>query len=241
MPSFKLYKLNKNIDIIELFHRTWIDDVRINDGDLEVINQKIDTTRQEIRNLRIARNSELSELAYTFQYEFDFKATKENHFWLPDNLNILQSHPYLLVSKGKSQLRFLIKQHLRNNYELLPIEFKNKSLLAVWRRLKKSFFEKNHNIQLHRIILERVYIESDFIKELNISTGNIEELGLYTDLMKNSERIKVITFKILWDGFKENYKNMTVRIDYSGNILIYGDHSKETINEFLSCCSDALE
>ena len=88
-----------------------------------------------------------------------------------------------------------------------------------------------------------MYLEGDFIRELNLSTNDIQNLGYFNQLTKDSEQIRVITFRIRWnltDSAGNRMKDLTARLDSSGNLLIYGNHTKESINKLLTILSNSI-
>ncbi len=243
MPSYKIYKLNENIDLKSLFPSMWLKNVKPIRGDLEPVNQKIEELRKNIKSPNILVNENLAENAYTIKYQYNMQLPGETRIWVPEDINLIQKDILLYISRGQGKIRYLIEKYLNSNIDFLPTDFKPKKLIKIWNNLRNYCQEKGYNIILHRLILFKVYLEGDFIKELNLSTNNVENLGYFKQLIQNSEQIKVITFRIKWnitDSEGKWFTDLTARLDSSGNLLIYGNHSKESINKLLIILSNSI-
>lgn len=241
MPSYKIYQINKIIDLKNQFSTGWINKVKPIKGDIEVLNQKINNTKKVIKDETIKNNEKLAKNAYTIDYMYNYQVDKAQKVWISDFINIISTNSYLFVSKGKSRLRLLIQTHLESKISLLDVNFNPKKLRQLWNKIKKLLNIDNHDVSIHRLILEKSFIDADNLKEINISANNVENLGIFSSLLKNSERIRVITIKIKWNPEEEvRLKNMVIRINSSGSFLIYGDHPKQSIDKFFEYFTKSL-
>ena len=118
----------------------------------------------------------------------------------------------------------MISKALRERVAILL--YSDKELVKIFNKLQRSTKELNLNLSMHRLILEKINIDADFINELNISSKDVTQLNIYKEIISNSRRIKAMTIRL--KGFQ---KLMTVRLS-TNKILIYGQHSKEDIIEF---------
>ncbi|MHA1233343.1 MAG: hypothetical protein ACTSPQ_22190 [Candidatus Helarchaeota archaeon] len=199
MPSFKIYKISTKILLDNLFTPNWMENIKPLRGDLEVINQKIHNLKKYIKVSNIFKNEKLVKNAFTISYQYQMQFSGNIQVWIPENINLIQQGTLLYISRGQGNIRYLIEKFLENNINILPKDFKPKVLMKIWNNLKNYCQEEGYNIKLHRIILNKVYLNGDFIRELNLSTNNLQDLGYFKNLVQNSEQVRVITFKIRWN------------------------------------------
>ncbi|MFX1257265.1 MAG: hypothetical protein ACFFAN_05375 [Promethearchaeota archaeon] len=243
MPSYKIYLIKKKLDIEDIFSSQWLDKISINRGDLERTSQKINSIKENVKAPTLLKNKNLADIAFTIDYEYNMTLPGNIKVWVPEKLNMIQKESYLFITRGEGKFRFLIEKYLSNNFEFLSVDLSSKKLLKIWNKLKKVVREEGHSVILHRIIIGKAYIDADLIKELNITTKNVEEVGFFKELTQNSGYIKVITLRIRWNLFDEEGnrpKNLTARLDSAGNLLIYGTHSKNIIDHFLKFLTISL-
>ncbi len=243
MTSYKIYKIVEKASINTLFSSSWLENIKPIRGDLEVISQKINNLRKRVKSAEILINDVLATNAYKIKYQYNMQLPGGADVWIPEDVVLIKKEQLLFISNGKGHIRFLIEKHLGNNIDIVPKDFKTKKLIKIWTNLKKSCSENGHMIKIHRIIMNKVYLEGDLIKEMNISTNNVENLGYFKTLIQNCEQIKVLTLKIRWnisdtDGNK--LKDLTVRLDSSGGMLLYGNHSKISVNNLLEILSKSF-
>lgn len=236
MTSYKLYKIVEKTSINTLFSSSWLDDVKPIRGDLEVTSQKINNLRERVRSTEILANDIFATNAFKIKYQYNMQLPGGTDVWIPEDVDLIKKEQLLFISNGKGRIRFLMEKHLGNNINILPKNFKPKKLFKIWTNLKKLCSENGYVIKLHRMILNKAYLEGDLIKEMNISTNNVEDLGYFKTLIQSCEQIKVFTFKIRWnitdtDGNK--LKDLTIRLDSSGGMLLYGNHPKISVDNLL--------
>ncbi len=243
MPSYKIYRINEIIDLKSLFSSIWLKEVKPVRGDLESVNQKIDGLKKNIKSANITTNKNLADNAYTIKYQYNMQLPGETQAWVPEDINLIQKDILLYVSRGQGEIRYLVEKYLKSNVDFLPKDFKPKKLVKIWKNLKNHCLKEGYDINLHRLILYKVYLEGDLVKELNLSTNDVQNLSFFNQLIQDSEQIKVITFRIRWnitDSEGNRMKDLTARLDSSGNLLIYGNHLKESINKLLIILSNSL-
>jgi len=236
MPSYKIYVIKKKPDFKNLFSSNWLDHVKPLRGDLEATSQKIESLKENYETIEIINNEKLADEAYTLKYRFNMQLPGETMVWIPEDLKIIYRDNFLYISRGQGNIRFLIEKYLSANLDILPKDFKKKGLINIWKNLEKQSNEIGFNVKLHRLILHKVFLEGDFLNEMNLSTNNIQNIGYFKQLIQDSEEIRAITFKIRWNALSsenEILKDITSRLDSSGNLLVYGNHLKESINRLL--------
>ena len=243
MTSYKIFKIETEKKLNNIFSQNWLENVEAKRGDIETVSQKLNLIRTQVRSPKFLENTDLASNAFTLNYQFNMELPGNNKLWVPQEIYMLQTAQYLFISKGAGDMRFVVQKYLDKESKILAVDFFPKRLISVYNRLKKSGTQSGHNIFLHRIILHRTYINGDFIKELNLSTKNVDELSNFNEMLNNTEKIYVITFKIKWnllhkDGTK--IKDLTARIDSSGNLLIYGNHSNKIIDRFLELLTKSI-
>lgn len=244
MPSYKIYRISESFDLKNLFSSMWLRDVKPLRGDLESVNQRIDGLKKNIKSPNILANENLADNAYTIKYQYNMQLPGETKVWVPEDINLIQKDILLYISRGQGEIRYLVEKYLNINIDILPKDFKPKKLIKIWNNIRKQCLKEGYDIKLHRLILYKVYLEGDFIKELNLSTNDVQNLGYFNQLIQDSEQIRVITFRIRWniaDSEGNRMKDLTARLDSSGNLLIYGNHSKESINKLLIILSNSIK
>ncbi len=243
MTSYKIFKLEIQKKISEIFSQNWLENVEAKIGDIETVNQKIDLIRNQVKSPILVKNSDLASNAYTLSYQFNMELPGNNKIWVPQEMYILQSINHVFMSKGAGDIRFAAQKYLDKEARIYAVDFFPKKLITVYNRIKKNGNQKGYDIILHRIILHKTYLNGDFIREVNISTKNVDEIGNFSKILSNTEKIYVITFKIKWNLIHEDgskIKDLTARIDSSGNLLIYGNHSSDIIDKFLVLLTNSI-
>ena len=81
------------------------------------------------------------------------------------------------------------------------------------------------------------------VKQLNIKAKDVEDIGLFSDLVKDAKKIKAITFQIKWNLSDEDGKKvkpMTIRIGIGGSVLIYGNHPHQLIQILINAIDSII-
>ena len=243
MPSYKIYRISESFDLKSLFSSKWLEDIKPIRGELEAVNQKIDGLKKNLKSTTMVTNKNLADNAYTIKYQYNMQLPGKTQVWVPEDINLIQKDILLYISRGQGGIRYLAEKHLNNNIDIIPKDFKPKKLIKIWKNLRNHCLKEGYDIKLHRMILYKVYLEGELIKELNLSTDDLHNLGYFNQLIQDSEHIRVITFRIRWniaDSEGNRMKDLTARLDSSGNLLIYGNHSKESINKLLIILSNSV-
>lgn len=87
--------------------------------------------------------------------------------------------------------------------------------------------------------MEKTYLDSSPITEINIHSKNVEDIDRLSDLITNAKRIKVITLKLQLP-FEEKKKWITLRIDHKGSILIYGKQPENILMQIKELVTNSL-
>ena len=243
MTSYKIFKIEEEKKINNIFSQNWFENVKAGSGDIETVNQKLNLIRTQVRSPKIVRKAELASNGFTLNYQFNMELPGNNKIWVPQEIYMLQASKHLFISRGAGDMRFAVQKYLDNTIRIFTKDFSPKRLITVYNKLKRNGKLSGYDIFLHRIILRRTYLNGNFIKELNLSTAYVDEMSNFNELINNSEKIYVITFKIKWNLVDENgkkFKDLTARIDTTGNLLIYGVHSNKLIDRFLELLIKSL-
>ncbi len=228
MPSYKLYRIKPDFNIKTYISNNWIEDAVLPKGLSENIKRKFNQIKKNIQKSSVSQDDSL-KLGYKAKLNCEHKLVfGSQEIWIPKSIEIIKNEDLLLIQKLSSNINMVIERSLDIN--IVPISFPEKDLLGLWRKLKKSVENDGKHISLHRLIIEKTFLESDEINELNISTSDVSQLGYFKDLTSNAKKIKVITIRI--KGLAESKKVFTVRIARN-QMQIYGTHPTSTIIKFL--------
>lgn len=228
MTSFNLFKIKNKSDVVESISVQWNSKLKVPAGTSENIRIKLNKIETNTENGEILKDSFKNgetRLILNYKHRVSYE---EQDIWISDSMEIIKKGHLLLIQKVSSQSNFLVEKQF--NQEIIPISYSNKDLLKLWNRIKNRSKNDRNRIQLHRIILEHTYLDSDEIKELNIHSKDVSEIGLFTELTKLAKKIKAITVKI--HGISNENKPFTVRIGQK-SIQIYGNHPIESILIFI--------
>ena len=229
MPSYKIYKISSSSRILEDIPEDWATNVKIPTGSSENIRRKINLIAKNTKNGAISQEKTMlngERLVISYQHRLIFG---KQDVWISESLDILRKDDLLLIQKTVSKSDFLIEKQLSES--LVQIIFKEKQLLKLWRKMKKQANQNGHSIKLHRIIINKTFLNADEIKELNIHAKDVSEIDIFGELTKLAGKIRVITVKI--GGIAKDNKPFTVRIGQN-SIQIYGNHTPESILKFVN-------
>lgn len=235
MPSYQLYEIKEDFNLKILQEKDMLNEVSANKADPQTLKTFIESTKKTHRNLsfNLKQNNILN-------MKFDeYKLFQDNQsIWIRLEKLIFKHQHLLLVGKSDKKMEKVIQVFLRDLAGTKPLFFKNKQLWQFWKKIFANATSDNLEMILHRLIIKNTYIEADKIKELNIHSKDINNLGVINELVRQSERIKAITIKIR--GFYSDNKWTTVRIDKNGSILIYGKHEPGAVIKLLNLFIQAL-
>ncbi|MFW9970498.1 MAG: hypothetical protein ACFFDF_09880 [Candidatus Odinarchaeota archaeon] len=237
MPSYQIYKMEKEITLTPNDFIKILDEIKIDESDSEVLKQTIQNLINRHKNIKLETIKKENILEIKFDYELELAGDQK--VWIPQKFLMMKSKNYLLIGKSEGNLRNLIEYYFRDSIKITRVFFKNKELWKIWNLLKKSLEIKGISYLLHRIILERTYLDSSLIKEINIHSKNVEDIDRLNDLITNAKKIKVITIKLLL-SLEEKKKWSTIRIDHNGNILIYGNQPENILMQIKELITDAI-
>lgn len=237
MPSYQIYKMEKEISLVPNDFVKILEEIKIDENDSEVLKQKIQNLINRHKNVNLETIKKENILKINFDYELELAG--EQKVWIPQKLLLMKSKNYLLIGKSEGNLRHLIEYYFRDSIKITRVFFKDKELWKIWRLLKKSSERKGISYLLHRIILEKTFLDSSPIAEINIHSKNVEDIDRLSDLITNAKRIKVITVKLQL-SFEEKKKWITLRIDHKGNILIYGKQPENILMQIKELVTDSL-
>jgi len=229
MPSYKLYKVQKNPRLEKIISVRELEDFEAPKGVSENISRKIDEIKSNIRKISFSVNNNLkSGENIVFDFEYKLKFNKQD-VWIPQRLDLIRFGNLLLIQKVSSDFNLLIANFLYQH--ITPITFPKKDLLKLWQKMEKTTKKQNKTITLHRIIIQNSYLGADEVRELNISSKDVSELEYFESLTQNARRIHVITVRI--KGLDSHTKKaLTARIA-NQDIHIYGTPALSTIINFL--------
>ena len=237
MPSYQIYKMENEVSLVPNNFVHILEEVRIDESDSEVLKQKIQNLINRHKNIHLETIKKENILKIKFDYELELAG--EQKVWIPQKFLMMKSKNYLLIGKSEGNLRHLIEYYFRDLIRITRVFFKNKELWKVWKLLKDSSDKEGISYLLHRIILEKTYLDSSMITEINIHSKNVEDIDRLSDLITNAKRIKVITVKLQL-LYEEKKKWITLRIDHKGNILIYGRQPENILMQIKELITNSL-
>jgi hypothetical protein len=236
MPSYQLFEIDENFKITNLQNEDVLNEIKANKDDPQTLKTFINSAKKSYRNLNFKPLKQDSAIQMVVEEYTQFQ--DKQTLWINREKMIIKQNTLLLIGKTDRKIERIIQIYLRDSANVRPVIFKDKYLWQIWKNLKSYAMNYSLDIKLHRLILKKTYINADKIKEMNIHANDVNELGLISDLLKQTEQVKTITVKIR--GFYNLKKWITVRIDKNGSILIYGKHDLEEIIEFLKIIVQSL-
>ncbi len=236
MPSYQLFEIDEKYKIANLQNEDILNEVEANKDDPQTLKTFIKSVKKSYRNLNFTplKQDSAIKMAVEEYNQFQDKQT----LWINREKMIIKQNNLLLIGKTDKKIERLFQVYLRDSANLRPVIFKDKYLWQIWKNMKSFAMNSNLDIKLHRLILKKTFIEADKIEEMNIHSNDVNELGLTSELIKQTEKVKTITIKI--QGLYNHKKWITVRIDKNGSILIYGRHELDEIFEFLKIFVQSL-
>lgn len=237
MPSYQIYKMEKETSLIPKDLAKILEEIKIDESDSEVLKQKIQNLIKRHKNVNLETIKK--ENIFKIEFDYELELAGEQKVWIPQKLLLMKSKNYLLIGKSEGNLRHLIEYYFRDSIKITHVFFKDKELWKIWKQLKKSSEREGIPYLLHRIILEKTYLDSCPITEINIHTKNVEDIDRIFDLITDAKRVKVITVKLQLP-FEEKKKWITLRIDHKGAILIYGNQPDNILMRIKELVTDSL-
>lgn len=235
IPSFQLLEINEKYALNNLKDEDVLSKAKVNKDDPQTLKLFVESAKKSYRNLSFEPIQQKSVIKMKVE---EYKKFQDKQtLWINHEKLILKYNQLLLVGKAEKKIEHLLQVYLRDIADSKSIIFNEKQLWQVWKKLL-SIKNSGLTLKIHRLILKRTYIEADKINELNIHANDVNELGIITELIKQSEQVKAITIKI--KGFYQENKWITIRIDKNGSILIYGKHKPNIILKFLQLLSQAI-
>ena len=228
MPSYQLFEIKKEFNIEVLQKEDILNQINANQNDPQTLKLFVESAKKAHRNLSFnLTKKNILKMNFDEYRQFQDKQT----LWINLEKLILKHQNLLLVGKTDKKMEKVIQLFLRDLADTKPLFFKDKQLWQIWKGMSTKAAIDNLEMKLHRLIIKNTFIEADKIKELNLHSNDISNLGIVGDIVKQSERIKAITIKI--KGFYSDNKWTTVRIDKNGSVLLYGKHEPDIIVKFL--------
>lgn len=244
MASYQIYKVNKTVNIEQELKGDFISGFQFGEDESELAKEKIMNLKQVLKNPELKKVDQEESIRYSLMYNYNLRLPGEQYVWIPQELLIYKGlSNTILISKSQGNIRYLIEKYFQRKINFQSFVFNPKQLLSLWNSLKKYFANKGHQSLLQRFILENTYLESSLLKELNIKAKDAEDIGLFSDLIKNAKKIKAITFQIKWnlsDKDGKKVKPMTVRVGIGGSVLIYGNHPDQLIQILINAIDSII-
>lgn len=233
MPSFQLFEINEEYSLKNLEKTDILETVKIKKNDPKTLESFLNSAKESYRNLRIQPTQK--EYAVKIIMDEHTQFQDKQTLWINREKLIIKHKRFLLIGKAERKIEKILMIYLRDPADLKPVIFSDKYLWNIWKNMKKI---QNENIKLHRVILKNTFIDADRIKELNIHANDINELSSVENIVKEAERIIVITVKVL--GYYPKNKWLTIRIDRNGSFLVYGKHDIEIISKFMNLFTQSV-
>lgn len=244
MASYQIYRVDKLVNIEQELKGDFISRFQLSESESELTKEKITNLKKVLKNPEFKRSEEEGSNRYSLVYNYNLRLPGEQYIWIPQEILLYRgASNTILISKSQGNIRYLIEKHIQRKVNFQPFAFTPKQLLSFWNSIKKYFANEGHPSLLQRFILENTYLESSLLKELNIKAKDAEDIGLFSDLVKNAKKIKAITFQIKWnlsDANGKKIKPMTVRIGIGGSVLIYGNHPDQLIQILINAIDSII-
>jgi len=244
MTSYQIYEVDKSINIEQELKGDFVSGIEPIENESELAKEKIANLKNVLKSPRLKKSNEEDSNKYILNYNFNLRLPGEQHIWIPQEISLYRgTSNVILISKSQGNIRYLIEKHFQKKIKFQPYTFTSKQLLSFWNSFKKYFNKEGHSSVLQRFILENTYLESSLVKELNVKAKDVEDVGLFNDLIKNAKKIKAITLQIKWNLSDEDGKRvkpMTVRISIAGSVLIYGNHPSQRIQLIINAIDSII-
>lgn len=227
IPSFQLFEIQENYSLGKLKEEDVLRQVKANKDDSQSLKTFIESSKNMYKNLSFEPITQKSVIKMIVDEYTQFQ--DKQTLWINRERMIIKHNNLLMIGKSERKIERLLQIYLRDSADAKPVIFKDKQLWQIWKSMK--LVSNNLEMNLHRLILKKTYIEADKINELNIHAKDVDDLGFVGDLVKLAEQVRAITVRI--KGFYSENKWTTIRLDKNGSILIYGKHNSDIIIEFL--------
>ena len=235
MPSYKIYKIDKNLTLDQVKDPELLSKIQANDSDPTTVSKFIESAKKSYKNLSFEPLTK--EVLLKIKLEEKIQFQEDQVLWVTREKMIFKIGEYLFIGKYEKKFERLMAIFLRNSVKIKPIEFSNKYLWKIWKFLRKESINSGLQIKLHRVILKNTFLNSDKVKEINIHANDLYELEILESLIEDAERMIAFTYKI--KGFEEG-KWLTARIDKKGSFLIYGNHNQNVLLKFFELLVQVL-
>ncbi len=205
-------------NLLEVLSNDFLNADLLKESDPEKMKLKLNHIQKDHKNFTI----QSTDWKKCINVKFEINPHLQNNpdVWIPQKINLIKEKNYFLVGKTSTGLHDMIALYLRRKGTLKKVSFINKTLWKLFQKIKTYSSEKISEIILHRIILKNSFIESSKINELNIQTKNVEDVDGLGDMINICSEIKAITIRFY---FFDDKSHITIRIDKSGHVLIYGN------------------
>lgn len=237
MPSYQIVKISKtgsNLNIDDLIQTNKIFSKLNSSLTSESLKLKLQHVKKNHRNLVIKKSD--WEKCKILEYENNPNLPNYPDVWISQKLNLLLFNPFFFIGKSSSYLDEMIAKYISLNGKAEKILLNRKKLWTFYKRLRPESIKKCIKIEIHRIILRNTFLDSSKINELNIQAKNVADVDQINELIKESQEIKAITLRFYFN--QKDY--ITIRIDKSANVLIYGNPSTELIENILNSFTTSL-
>ena len=233
MTSYQIYVVDKLINFEQELKGDFISNIESSEKESELAKEKITNLKNVLKSPKLSKSNDEESNKYNLIYDYNLRLPGEQHVWIPQEIFLYKgTSNVILISKSQGNIRYLIEKYFQKKFRFQPYTFTSKQLLTFWNSVKKYFNREGHSSVLQRVILANTFLESSLVKELNIKAKDVEDVGLFNDLIKNAKKIRAITLQIKWNLSDEDgrrVKPMTVRIGIAGSVLIYGNHPSQRI------------
>lgn len=188
-------------------------------------------------------------------YSYKYPIPEGTDVWLDvsSELFIGKSRKVLFLLKPKQGVDYLLKKVV-DMIQNTPVKtyytalFGTNELKSFTRKILKKIQEEENSGQVIRAIFKRVDLNDEFFEEINLKIPNLQSSSLFSNLLKSTEIIDSLTYKINWTSKTiENEKGepispnpLTFRLDRYGKMLIYGEQPEELVFSVLSYIDNSL-
>ena len=213
MPSFKLYKSEKNVQIKDILKKNILDEIQSNSKDSETLKSFIQESKKNHKELtghELINEANEAIIQYSMNRKIDFE--NDQIVWVKNNFKVIKHEQFLLIGKTQSKFEKIFEIYLKDQYQLSQVNFQNKDLWSFWRKLKTKCENQEIDLILHRIILQKAYLDSSLVDTLNIQAKNVEDVDSLPDLVNDSQKVMVVTFRVNLSSVNKS-RWITIRID----------------------------
>jgi hypothetical protein len=230
MASYQIYVVNDQFNLKSVQNSDILNNVKPEEGDPNTVKLFLDSAKKAHRNLQFESLDGDSSIMMKVEEQVEF--TDKQTIWFKREKVITQIGHYLIVGKTEKRFEKVIQLYLRGEAGVKPLEFTTKKLWDTFGTIKKNAEKSGLEIRLYRVILKNTFIESDKISELNIQANNIQDLSAIKEIIKQADKIRVLTVQIRGIT-KDEKKWFTVRLDHRGSLQLYGTYSPKTLQKVL--------